>query len=276
MSRSDLELIHAVLKAFPTRPMRVARGYGRILAYYVVAISVCIATAGIFAYFSGIPIVREWSLVGRAVAAPTIRVEADCKVQTFVFWSCTMSYYRADARRTKMGSKKLFFVSTRSSTFTVRPLQSPDQPAVITSDFALEHLWNRALTLAVCILVFLFVAGYAAVAATRWIHSSLDLKRLSGRRLTPVVVRLKPTPEKQRRWEALWQRYMLYEHDGREYSMVTRLTQMPLRLSENAVLAVRAESHSKPILLDGDLRMLDFTQAERAAVIKALTRETAQ
>jgi hypothetical protein len=187
-----------------------------------------------------------------------------------------MTYYGADVRRTRIGSTNLYFFSTRSSTFTVRPLQSSSAPVVITTDFALEHLWNRLATLAAGCLAFLVVAFSSAAVGARWLRSFLDLRRLTGRSLTPVIVRMRQTPQALQRWEAIRQRYVFYERDGREYSMVMHSTQMPLRLSTNTGLAVSIDSHSKPVLLDGDLRMLDFTDPERAALIAALAGETVQ
>ena len=150
-------------------------------------------------------------------------------------------------------------------------------PQAITTNLGLAKLYHRTLTLALIVAVVV----YSIVASVRIVRTGFATRsahlRLSGQRLSPVVVAVEGsflTGLKGRRWT------YTYDDAGRPERAFVELHSRtePLYVTRDGkwALAVVGSDGGPPLLLDAGLSALDLSAEEKATFLedcrRALTR----
>lgn len=249
----------ALRAAFPDRPLNVS---GPISTWRNWVFGLLLFPIGIgwWAGASLLPaILTDLELRGGAIPVQG-RVEGRCQTKYGLLQTCDMV---VTSGRGKDGnairqSLEYVFVEPHSGSYSVQVMADPARPGLLTTDMGLNHLTNRAITLAV-VAAFGLAMGVAAIALMRSGGKQKRLLRsMSGHRLTPVPA------------------YVVRDREGWKVTPAdgggTSTWQLPrkaepfwLSPSQGIALAVTTPG-SALFPLDRDLRWADLTEGERAGL----------
>lgn len=221
-------------------------------------------------WWLGPDLARDWRMRNDAVAAGDARIEeARCRAWLVVLKFCDVTVL--DERDTAGGKRTLWyaFIDVAGEQRVVLQ-RSRSDPSLITTEFGLEKLFSRLVTLLLLCAIFMFCIGVAVVVLLKAMRARRAFAGLSGQRLVPVVVEIERNnlvPPRRRMW------VYLYDDGGKqERTFVEWASQerpMFATADERWALALRGEQGGTPLLLDAGLMCLDLTEAEKAAFYDA-------
>lgn len=243
-----------------------------------------LATLGLFALLFGLLAIVLWWLgpdlardlrIGNdTVAAADARIEeARCRSKLFVLKVCDVTY--ADSRAGAAARTTLWYLYIDApGEERIALLRSRSDPAAVTTGLGLDKLTHRIVALALVAGILVFCIGVAVRVIQQGIKAKRAFARLSGQRLTPVVVEIERhnlVPPRRRMW------VYLYDDGGKRGRAFIELgsKQRPLFVGANEkfALALSGEQGGTPLLLDAELDMLDLTETEKAAFYAACRAE---
>jgi len=141
--------------------------------------------------------------------------------------------------------------------FSAMVVADPAQPALLTTDLALDHFWDRVVTLALAIALF---AGIVAMGLVGLVRTRRD--RALWRATPSVFVPLHLTKIVRSRTSAAW---TVQAKDGKAAQWTVPPRSRPFALgSDGMVLGLRRQVDGAVMPLDAALRWVDLTAAERA------------
>ena len=122
------------------------------LAFSVIVI---IAIAGFMAYSTGPSLLRDWRLRGVETVEVASRLDdGSCRVYLFAINFCNL---KLTTEHTTLDDTLLFFDMGHSEGYDVVVRADPNDPTQVTTTVGLEMFWDRVITLAV--FLGLFVIG---------------------------------------------------------------------------------------------------------------------
>jgi hypothetical protein len=270
-----------VSAALPDRPItvrppptiRVPSAISRFVALFVV-----LAGAS---WWLGPDVVNDWRIGRDVVEARDARIgEARCLSRFYVLKMCDIPFTRGGGAGAPTRTLWYLYLDV-AEPGPIALLQARDAaepgPEAITTNLGLAKLYHRSLTLALIVAVVV----YGIVASVRIVRTGFATRsahlRLSGQRLSPVVVALEGsflTGLKRRRWT------YTYGDAGRSESAFIELHSRtePLYVTRDGkwALAVVGPGGGPPLLLDAGLSALDLSAEEKAGFLedcgRALTR----
>jgi hypothetical protein len=230
--------------------------------------------AGALAWL-GPDLVRDWRIGGEVVEARGGRIEqARCRSRLVLVTVCDIAFVDERAAAPTRETLWYFFIDTagREPIVLVRPKAATGADATaITTNLGLDKFYHRLLALVLIVGLLLFCIALSAQVVFQGHATRAALARLSGRRLTPVIVTLEskiPIAHKRRRWTYLW------DSDGgrQERAFIELSTRSdPLYVTPDGkrALALAGPDGGVPLLLDASLSALDLSEAEKEAFFAA-------
>lgn len=179
---------------FPERPLQVSPpGSGRIANLGTLLWTALLLLAS--AYFLLPPIADlrdDFTIADTARPVQGGRVEGRCRTSLGVLVRCTATL-TAPGRGGPQLQREVdyFFVDFHLGDYTATVVADPVRPALLSTDLALERLWNRVYTLATAIPLGLgLLFGALRLAGQRIGERRSAVDALSGHVLHPVLLRL--------------------------------------------------------------------------------------
>jgi hypothetical protein len=255
-----------IFRAFPKRPLTILyTGVGSLrVTLIMVLLFTVLAVALPYALLPDL--LYDFRISKHAVPDTEANIEGSCKTKVFINDCEVKITYRPDPAATaeEVASHDFLFLafSTADTTGVVR---SADDPRMITTSMAIEHLGNRVVTLA----LFELILGALAVASAMMCWKSFRIGRMakSAMRLRPVIAAVSGI-DKHRNVK------FSAEIDGKTVkgNQGLRVDDVPLMLAgrQNSALAVLMPGSDHLILLDQALSVVDFSAGERTAILAAV------
>ena len=215
----------------------------------------------------GPDIARDWRIGSDLVPAGSARLEAaSCGTRVFVVKACEIRTTDPDR-----GARTFWYLFIeRAGEPEVALLRSRSDPDLLTTDLGQAKLVGRTLTLlAIVALLACCIYLSAQVLLQGWI-TRRAFAALDGERLRPVVVAVDSNftvGHKRRRWTYLYEaaggpeRAHIELHSKDEPLFVTP--------DRRHALALAGPAGGAPLLLEVQLKALDFSEAEKQAFYAA-------
>jgi hypothetical protein len=234
--------------------------------------------AGALAWL-GPDLARDWRIGGEVVEARGARIEqARCRSRLVLVTVCDIAFLDERAATPARETLWYFFIDTagREPVVLVRPKSGGDA-AALTTNLGLDKFYHRLLALVLIVGLLLFCIALTVQVVFQGHATRAALARLSGQRLTPVIVTLEskiPIAHKRRRWTYLW------DGDGgrQERAFIELSTRSdPLYVTPDGkrALALAGPDGGVPLLLDASLSALDLSEGEKEAFFAACRRSLA-
>ena len=158
------------------------------------------------------------------------------------------------------------YFTFHSGKYILKVVADPSQPERMTTNFALDKLWNRTATLllpSLLLLLFgLFVAWWCATSLRRVLAQWAVVWALSNKVLRQTLLRLD-----YRNYDS-WQVSTLTPTGaGKSCRWITAETPIIMNPSQNLVLGVTTGDGSMCMPLDIQLSWIDLTDAERTEIL---------
>jgi len=246
--------------ALPDRPLVVrppSLGVGGIavIVAAVVAVAVCVvAPVG--------DLVTDVRFAGKAVPVSGATVEGSCSSGT-LFTTCevTLSAPRRGAPPLRRQVDYLFAeLGVEHHTFHV--LADPARPSLLTTDLALERLWNRIITLVVSAVLF----ALGAMAVLLALAGDLRAQRATVRALSRQVVR----PVLLRMDSYTLGKWVVAGNRARTWQVPNAARPIVMDPERRLILGITAGDGAFAMPLDRDLRWIGLDDPERRALREAL------
>ena len=249
---------------FPRRPLRLRQPRGLLGQIFWALVG--IALIGGLAAWIGLhlapDLLNDYRLRDSAVPLRDARlVEGRCRVRLAMVQDCTLTL----ALRTKDGEvtrevQYLFVEFSHGDRRVGQILGDPTRPETLTTDLGMDRLWNRVAMLAVVVVIGAFMALGMVLLALGARRQRRLVGTLSGQALTPLPARL--IAHGPGKW-------MIQAEGGPavEWEVPRRAKPFLLDPAGAWVLAVTAPGASAVFPLDHELRWIDLTPPERAALM---------
>lgn len=255
----------------PPRPLKVTlpKRQSRIMAFIFFLVG--LALAGGFGWMTVPDLIRDAAILGQAEPATQARfVSGRCRSKLVIHF-CDIVMERRAAQGPVRAESNAAFFDLHVGSYSVRLMQKVGDPSQVTTDIALDHYWNRAITSAGFIL--LFGAGAIALlgqALRPGVGAANDrYKPLSGRLLTPVIVDVtgQTQPDKAH-WLWTYRPAHAGPAIGQEMTLVLPAGTWPFALDRDGrrALAVTDTTGQPVLMLDHALSVLDLTDDERSRI----------
>jgi hypothetical protein len=248
--------------AFPDRPLVVrVPGAELVSRTGLILFVAAIAAVGGFLLVPQVgDLVTDVRLAGKAVPVLGGHADGHCTSHRGVLTECEATLTAGRPRRTV----HYFFVDLHVGDYQVRVLADPAQPELLTTDLALDHLWNRALTFGLVAPMFaLFVFGLAFATGKELRLQRATARALSNQVLRPVLLRMTsytlgswvvaPAGGEQRSWR-----------------VSRRARPIVMDAERRLILGVTAGDGAFTVPLDRALRWIRVDERERQALLVAL------
>lgn len=123
----------------------------------------CIVLAG--AIWTAPPLIIDWQVrdIARAENPPKI-TQLKCQSLAALFHSCNVAVGQTVGPETLTRTINYVFAGRLPDNDAVQVLVDPDRRYIVTTDFGLERLWNRTLTLVLGMLPFLWLFSVTCYA----------------------------------------------------------------------------------------------------------------
>jgi hypothetical protein len=226
-------------------------------------------------WWLGPDLLRDWRAGFDVVEARGARIEtARCRSRLMIVTVCdiTIAGPAAGAARQTLW---YFFIDSvgREPIVPLQPRSAsgPDpDPETVTTNLGLDKFHHRLLALALVVGLLAFCIVLSVQVVLQGLATRQALLRLSGKRLTPVVVALEgsiPIAHKRRRWTYRWE--VAGQQERAFIELSSRTEPLFVTLDGKRALALRGPDGGVPLLLDAQLSTLDLTEAEREAFFAA-------
>ncbi|QCI65403.1 hypothetical protein [Phreatobacter stygius] len=252
---------------FPTRPLKVLlpKRPSRLGAFALFLTGV-LFVAGI-AFLMGPDLVKDARLVGNVEPATQARfISGKCKSK-LVLHFCDATIERRGPAGNIREETSFGFFDLHLGAYSIRVMQQKGNPNVVTTDLALDHFWNRLIT--VGLFVALFGAGALAslrqAVRRRTGDPNKPLRALSGKVLSPLLVDLRGEgTENGKTWTWTYARPMSGPAFGPETAVDFPAGLWPFFVDQAGSQALAAGGpNGEVLLLDGGLTVLDMRPEER-------------
>jgi hypothetical protein len=225
-------------------------------------------------WWLGPDLARDWRIDSDTVEARDARIEeARCRSRLMIFTVCDIAF--TDQRASDRSRQTLwyFFIDRASQApiVLVRPKSAPgSDPAAISTNLGLEKFYHRLLALILVVALLVLCIGLSIQMVFQGRATRRALARLSGQRLTPIIVGLEGNitiAHKRRRWTYVWQaggqtqRAFIELASGNDPLFVTP--------DGKQALALQGPAGGVPLLLDAKLSSLDLSEVEKDAFFAA-------
>jgi len=156
------------------------------------------------------------------------------------------------------------FVDLHFGAYEMQVMADPRRPALLTTDLGLDKFYDRAISLGALWLFML--AGALVSAKLAWRSSKVHNAILasSGQVLIPVVLQLANHTAGRR--NATW---TVRDQSGGDAEWIVPAAARPFILGSGALVLGIAGPGGSAMPLDAELRWIDLTDAERAAIFAA-------
>lgn len=257
---------------FPARPMKVSPpGSGIFSQLSAVLWGAIIAAGALMIVIPPIPdLVSDFAVRGAARPIADATIDGRCSVHALVMTECaaTLSAKRQGLPELRK-EVHYWFADFHAGEYTATVVADPAQPENITTDLALDKLWNRIATLLLvgpCLLGL----GFSFVM---YIGRALRARRVVVRALSNQVLR--PTLLRLDSWTN--DTWTVSSHtptgDGKSCEWDTKRTPIFMDPAQNLVLGVTAGDGTECLPLDTTLSWIDLTDTERAELFEKLGPE---
>ncbi len=261
----------------PSRALGVAKRPFAFQPAFAFSILVFLALAIALAWWQGPGLLRDWRISQNPVTVEDWDIRGgecssrrgltDCEADV------VYSYGEQDYEK----HISLAFFDLSSSDYMVELVIDADDPDLATLSLGLDMLWNRTITFAVFML--LFVGGVIVIVFTALQTMAANKAAANPGRLSLVPVEI--TGVQDVRGRSLVS-YVEHITDRKKRTMRTAFAkgQEPLvGVDEKGVpvgVAVRLEQMTMPVLLDSGLLRVEMMDSERRAALDAFEAEQAQ
>ncbi|HEY4253335.1 MAG TPA: hypothetical protein VGM87_19155 [Roseomonas sp.] len=262
-------MIEQVRAALPRRPLHlkpyVAAWRGWLLMLLGLA-----AAGGIFAWI-GIAllpgIVSDYGIRDTARPLVSARVEPGgrCRSHYGLLHDCTVTLSgRVDAKSPPVRlENSILFFDFHVGDWSVQAMGDPAQPKWLTTDIALDHIWNRVVTLVLFAGLGLLIPFGLVRFTIRQNRERARVAAISGQVLEPVALRVAGRDNTSTTVTDAEGHSYRWQLPGR-----TRLLVDPRQAG--TVLGVRPAAGGEAYPIDEKLRVIDLTAQERAALKAAM------
>jgi hypothetical protein len=141
-----------------------SRGLKPVLALVLgMAMTACLIVGG--AIWTAPPLIIDWHIKDVARIDNRIKVSnVKCQSLVFVFHFCDLAVSVTIGSETATKTINYVFTGPLDRQYAVHALADPDRRDIVTTDFGLQRLWNRTLTLVLGMLPFLWLFGLTCYA----------------------------------------------------------------------------------------------------------------
>ena len=250
--------------ALPDRPL-VVRPPGLRLAG-VAVIAALVACGALSAVAPIGDLVTDLRLAGKAVPVPGGAAAGHCSRGFLVSCSLTLTAPRRAAPPQSRKVDYLFF-EIGIDRHTFRVLADPAQPSVLTTDLALDRLWNRVIILPVAAVA----SALSIVAVLLGFGGAIRLQRATVRALSRQVLRcvmLRVDGYALGQWAVV-----TAGGAGRVWEVANRARPIVMDPERRLILGITAGDGAFVMPLDRDLRWIGLDATERRALREALGPE---
>ena len=255
-------------QAFPTRPVKVKRSgvWPGILAY--LGALMLGAVAAFIAIWQAPGIVNDWRVSQDPVVVYDAEItDGECNTRQGVFVDCSAHVSYEVKAKPFEHDIELMFVDFSTGDYQVDVVRSEQYPQLAALSLGLDMLWNRII---VGTLFVLFLAAAAVGLLLNGLRA--DRQRRIARQgavLQPVSVDI-TNISKVVGGKAIQFQYGI-NRKNRPLLTISRFKSKEepfwLHPDTGQALAVLPQGSTVPFLLDQDLRRLDLTDTERAAIL---------
>jgi hypothetical protein len=257
---------------FPMRPMKVSPPDSGIFSQFSAVLWAAIVACGaLMIVVPPIPdLVSDFAIrnAARPLAGATIE-HGECRVHLLLI-SCEATLL---ARRQGLPELRrkvdYWFFDFHSGNYTTEVMADPSQPEKMTTDLALDKLWNRTVTLLLLGPLFLLSGLVIVKYLFRTVRARRAVVRaLSNQVLRPTILRL------DSRNKDTWMVSSLTDTGaGKSCEWVTKGMPIFMDPSQNLVLGVTAGDGTACMPLDAALSWIDLTDVERTQLRERLGPE---
>ena len=251
----------------PSRPLAVrapGMGLGSQLSVLFWTAAFAAATA-----FFVVPLIgdlaTDFGLDGKARPVAGAHVRGSCSTYGGVLTRCDATLVAPGSGGEIQRKVDYFFVDLHVGDYGVRVVADPAQPALLTTDLALDKLRNRTITLVIMGPLFALLAGVALAVAGRTVRSQRATRRaLSNQVLRPILLRMEGYTLGR------WQVRASPDALGRTWHVPRGARPIVMDPAQKLVLGVTSGDGAVSMPLDRELRWLGLEAAERAALLDEL------
>lgn len=261
-----------VLAAFPRRPLILhppaAPAAGRV--WSSMGLVFCAFVVIALLAWLGPPLQNDWDVRGKTVPMRGSVESGQCKSK-LIFHFCEGTIVAGSQRAPIRQDFTYLFVDLHFGAYTISVMGDPARPALLTTDLGQDKLINRTISTVIAI-VFMFAATVLGMrSAWRSSHMRNAVLAASGQTLLPLAVGV--TMSKTNRWRNTWH---VRGTDGAitEWNMPGAARPFQLTALGQA-LAMASPIGGAVFPLDAELRWVELTDAERAAIFDAQARSIA-
>jgi len=258
-------MLEKIAAVFPRRPLRIKKHgiqspllllLGLIFFGALTAWTLMMNTPGI---------IKDMQIAQDMVERPELRVRnGTCKTWKLGLTRCEVTIRHSIAGKVQDEELELSFFDFGGGNYSVSVVGSRSQPDLVTLDLGIEELWNRIFTAAIIVLLL----GILTMFSIYGLVSSTAIRRkiggLNHKTLHPVPVEI----VKENSGVVVYR----YDVGGKKRKVNSRFGKnSPFYLSADGEtgLGVTDEYGDCVVLLDEDLKRIDFTDAEREAIWNA-------
>lgn len=256
----------------PMRPMKVSPPDSGIFSQFSAVLWAAIFACGALGVVvQPIPdLVSDFAMrnTARPLAGATIE-HGKCRSRLFLK-SCEATLVAKRQGLPELRRKvDYWFFAFHSGSYTTEVMADPSQPEKMTTDLALDKLWNRAATLLLLGPLLLLTALFAVKYFFRTVYARRAVVRaLSNQILRPTILRL------DSRNKDTWMVSSLTTTGaGKSCEWVTKGLPIFMDPSQNLVLGVTAGDETACMPLDAALSWIDLTDVERTRLREQLGPE---
>lgn len=248
--------------ALPDRPLVVRPPGLRFVG--VAVIGVLLAAVALCAVAPIGDLVTDLGLASKAMPVAGATVDGSCSIHA-IFTSCDVTL-TAPRRGAPPLRRKVdyLFVEVGVVHHAFRVLADPARPALLTTDLALDRLWNRVITLVVSAVLSAFVI----IAVLLGLGATLRMQRATARALSRQVLRftlLRMDDYALGQWAVV-----AAGSAARRWEIPNRARPIVMDPARRLILGITAGDGAFAMPLDRDLRWIGLDPAERRALREAL------
>jgi hypothetical protein len=272
--------MNAILNAFPTRPVRVAKsGVGSAKANIGLALLMFALVIG-GAIWVGPNLVRDFVIQADPVEVPEADIRnGECSTYRGIITDCGADIAYDIKGKHVEASLHYLFIDPASGDYQVSVMRSASHPSMATLSLGLDMLWNRAIVAAV-IGLGLLAAGLALLAKAR---STAKFERSLQEPVQMVPVPATVALARKLFFGLMGSTYTVkYTLDGKKFQNAHsgfKRKERPFVLGmdgkKTVLLGAIPRQGGMLVILDAALERVDFTEAERQAIGAAMAAQAA-
>ncbi len=259
------------LPALPDRPLRVfppGAGVGSRLSILFWGLFLGAGSIGLVVP-PLLDLVTDYGIGDQAQPVEGAKVDGKCSVHMGLLASCDATLTAPGPGGAERKRKvSYFFVDWHSGAYSVAVMADPAQPALLTTDLAIEKRWSRLLTMVTLGPLFLAVALFSLLAIGSGIGGrSATTRALSNHTLRLVPLRLEYYGPK--RWGVRTVAAGM-ERSPDEWTVPGSARPIVLDPAKKLILGVLAADTQVAMPLDNRLRWIGLSGAERQRLLDEL------